>query len=127
MIITGKALALSLPSERITRSLEQIIEWRGKPRAIRCDNRPEFIADAFQKWAKNKNIRVEYIQPGKPAQNAYIERYNRTVRHDWLELYLFRTIEDAQALATNWLWQYNNERPNTAPGGVPPVKYHHVA
>jgi putative transposase len=117
----------SLPSQRITRSLEQIIEWRGKPEAIRCDNGPEFTAEVFQNWAARKGIRVEYIQPGKPTQNAYIERYNRTVRHEWLELYLFRTIEDAQALATNWLWQYNNERPNTAIGGIPPVKYNDVA
>jgi putative transposase len=61
-----------------------------------------------------------YIQPGKPTQNAYIERFNRTVRHEWLELHLFESVEQAQYLATKWLWTYNNERPHTAIGGVPP-------
>ena len=60
------------------------------------------------------------IQPGKPTQNAYIERFNRTVRHEWLDMHLFESIEHAQHLASDWLWKYNNERPNSAIGGVPP-------
>lgn len=66
------------------RSLEQIIEWRGKPRAIRCDNGPEYISGALLAWAERDDIRIDHIQPGKPQQNAYIERYNRTVRCGWL-------------------------------------------
>lgn len=61
-----------------------------------------------------------YIQPGKPTQNAYVERFNRTARHEWLDLHLFENVEQAQHLATEWLWLYNNERPNTAIGGIPP-------
>jgi putative transposase len=61
-----------------------------------------------------------FIQPGKPQQNAYIERYNRTVRYDWLNQYLFNGIAEVQEHATKWLWFYNNERPNTAIGGIPP-------
>jgi len=61
-----------------------------------------------------------YIQPDKPAQNAYIERFNRTARHEWLDLHQFESEEHAQWLATEWLWRYNNERPNTAICGVPP-------
>lgn len=61
-----------------------------------------------------------YTQPGKPTQNAYIERYNRTVRHEWLDMYAFESVAQAQHLATEWLWIYNNERPHTAIGGVPP-------
>jgi len=76
---------LSLPSQRVIRALEQVIEWRGKP-----------------------------------TQNAYIERFNRTVRHEWLDLHVFESVEHAQQLATEWLWTYNNERPHTAIGGVPP-------
>jgi putative transposase len=60
-----------------------------------------------------------YIQPGKPTQNAYIERFNRTARHEWLAMHLFHSVVHAQLLATLWLWSYNNERPNTAIGGVP--------
>jgi putative transposase len=116
----GIEVDFSLPSERVIRSLEQIIEWRGKPLCIRCDNGPEFISDTFQSWAEEQQITIEYIQPGKPTQNAYIERYNRTVRHEWLDMHLFKDIEHAQNLATQWLWAYNNERPNKANRGVPP-------
>lgn len=111
---------LSLPSVRVIRSLEQIIEWRGKPAAIRCDNGPEYIAQALVDWATEQRITLLYIQPGKPTQNAYIERFNRTVRHEWLDLHQFDSVEQAQQLATEWLWIYNNARPHTAIGGIPP-------
>ncbi len=61
-----------------------------------------------------------YIQPGKPTQTAYIERYNRTVRREWLDMHVFESVDHAQRLATEWLWLYNNGRPNTAIGAVPP-------
>jgi len=63
-----------------------------------------------------------FIQPGKPTQNAYVERFNRTVSHEWLDLHDFESVEQAPYLATQWLWTYNNERPNTAMGGVPTKK-----
>jgi len=118
----GIEIDFSLPSERVTRSLDQIIEWRGKPQSIRCDNGPEFVSETFRAWAGRNKITIVYTQPGKPTQNAYIERYNRTVRHEWLDMHLFESIEHAQELATKWLWKYNNERPNTAIGGIPPRK-----
>lgn len=71
---------------RLIRTLEQIIEWRGQPDVIHCDNGPENISSVMQNWASRKEIRIEYIQPGKPQQNAYIERFNRTVRYEWLGL-----------------------------------------
>ena len=74
----------------------QVIEWRGKPKALRCDNGPEYISATLTAWAKKHDIRVEYIQPGKPQQNAYIERYNRTVRYDWLGQHLFESIKQVQ-------------------------------
>jgi putative transposase len=64
----------SLPAQRVIRSLERIMEWRGKPRVIRCDNGPEYISGALQNWADKHEIKLEHIQPGKPQQNAYIER-----------------------------------------------------
>lgn len=118
---------LSLPSVRVIRSLEQIIEWRGKPSAIRLDNGPEYIAQALIDWANENRITLMYIQPGKPTQNAYIERFNRTVRHEWLDLHVFDSVEQAQYLATQWLWTYNNERPHTAIGGIPPRRLLMVA
>ncbi|MCV6623820.1 MAG: IS3 family transposase [Cellvibrionaceae bacterium] len=111
---------LSMPSQRVTRALDQVIEWRGKPAAIRCDNGPEYVSQTMISWANKHRITLLYIQPGKPTQNAYIERFNRTARHEWLDMHHFESIEQAQQLATEWQWLYNNERPNTAIGGVPP-------
>ena len=71
---------LSLPAERVVRALEQVIEWRGKPTAIRSDNGPEYVGKTLTEWAQKNGVRLDYIQPGKPQQNAYIERFNRTVR-----------------------------------------------
>ena len=116
----GIEVDLSLPSTRVTRALEQIIEWRGKPKAVRCDNGPEYISQTLVDWTNKHHITLLYIQPGKPTQNAYIERFNRTARHEWLDLHLFESIEHAQLLATQWLWLYNNERPHSAIGGIPP-------
>lgn len=108
----------SLPSVRVIRALERVIEWRGKPAALRCDNGPEYISQTLVDWANEQQITLIYIQPGCPNQNAYIERFNRTARHEWLDLHEFNSIEHAQLLATQWLWQYNNERPHTAIGGI---------
>lgn len=116
----GIEVDLSLPALRVIRSLERIIEWRGKPRVIRCDNGPEYISQQLVDWAKKKHIQLQYIQPGKPQQNAYVERFNRTVRHEWLDQHLFESIIHAQEIATRWLWHYNNERPNMALGGMTP-------
>lgn len=116
----GIEVDFSLPAERTIRALEQIIEWRGKPAMIRCDNGPEYISGAVTAWAEKHHIQLLFIQPGNPQQNAYIERYNRTVRYDWLAHYLFESIEEVQEFATRWLWSYNHERPNMALGGITP-------
>lgn len=116
----GIEVDFSLPAERVTRCLDQIIEWRGAPQIIRCDNGSEMCSGHFQTWAEQHGIRVMFIQPGKPTQNAYIERFNRTVRHEWLNQHLFQSIEHAQETATEWLWGYNHERPNMGLGGITP-------
>ena len=92
-----------------------------KTKFLRSYNGPEFTSHEFQSWATQKGIRIEYIQPGKPQQNAYIERYNRTVRYGLLNQYLFRNLEDIQDCATRWLWFYNHERPHQTNGGKPPL------
>ena len=118
----GIEVDFSLPAERVIRSLEQIIEWRGKPEKIRCDNGPEYISDLLKKWTEKHEIQLEFIQPGQPQQNAYIERYNRTVRYDWLAQYLFDSIDEVQDYATRWLWTYNYARPNMGLGGITPIQ-----
>ena len=107
-------------AERVARALDQVIEWRGKPQAIRSDNGPEFISAKLTGWAEKRGIRLDYVQPGNPQQNAYVERYNRTVRYDWLGHYLFESIAEVQDYGTNWIWTYNHERPNMALGGITP-------
>lgn len=116
----GIEVDFSLPALRVTRTLDRIIEWRGKPEAIRCDNGPEYISETLQSWAEQRGIQINYIQPGNPQQNAYIERYNRTVRYEWLAQYLFESISQVQDFAERWLWTYNHERPNMAIGGITP-------
>ena len=118
----GIEVDFSLPADRVVRALNQIIEWRGKPRSIRVDNGPEYISSTLMIWAEKQGIALNHIQPGKPQQNAYIERYNRTVRHEWLDLYIFENIQEVQDIATNWLWTYNHDRPNMGIGGMTPAQ-----
>lgn len=80
----GIQIDFSLPAERVIRALRQIIAWRGKPQVIRCDNGPEYISATIQRWVHDWGIKLQYIQPGKPQQNTYVERFNRTVRYEWL-------------------------------------------
>ena len=118
----GIEVDFSLPAERVIRSLDRIIEWRGKPGTIRVDNGPEYISGKLMEWAEKRRITIQHIQPGQPQQNAYIERYNRTVRHEWLDQYIIEIIEEAQDFATQWLWTYNNDRPNMGIGGITPAQ-----
>lgn len=113
----------SLPARRVVRTLEQLIEWKGKPAAIRCDNGPEYTGNILISWAAQQNIMLRFIQPGKPQQNAYIERYNRTVRYDWLGQHLFTSLDELQNYATGWQWFYNHERPNMALNGYTPMQH----
>ena len=84
--------------------MNELIEVYGKPRAIRLDNGPEYVGGKLLEGAEKRYITIQHIQPGKPQQNAYIERYNRTVWHEWLDQYIIETIEEEQHLATLWLW-----------------------
>lgn len=100
--------------------LDQVIEWRGKPLANYLDDGPEHLSHHFNNWAEEHSIDLRFIQPGNPQQNAYVNRLNRTARLEWLNQHLFNSIQHAQEAATRWMWTYNNQRPNTAIGGIPP-------
>ena len=86
----------------------------------RSDNGPEYISDEIVKWAEKWDIKLQYIQLGNPQQNAYIERFNRTVRYEWLSQYHWENLEEVQLYATQWMWKYNHDRPNMALGGLTP-------
>ncbi|WP_169734463.1 DDE-type integrase/transposase/recombinase [Deefgea rivuli] len=93
--------ALTLPVKRIIRALNQVLEWRGLPQAIYCDNGPECISQKVKDWAKKLNIRFEYILADKPQQNTYAERYNWTMRYDWLNYVQFESVAEIPELATD--------------------------
>ncbi|CDM60511.1 transposase IS3/IS911 family protein (plasmid) [Rhizobium favelukesii] len=117
----GIEVDFSLPAERVIRSLNQIIEWRGKPFAIRVDSGPEYVSGKLMEWAETRGIALSHIQPGKPQQNALC-RALQPHRPTWLDQYIIESIEEAQEFATQWLWTYNNERPNMGIGGITPAQ-----
>lgn len=119
----GILISFSLTSKRITRWLDQIALLRGYPNRIRVDNGPENISHHFQKWAESNGIFIQYIQPGKPAQNAYIERFNRSYREAVLDMYLFQNIQEAQNITNVWIKHYNEERPHEALNNQSPMGF----
>jgi putative transposase len=118
----GIEVDFSLPATCVIRSLNRIIEWRGKPDTIRVDNDPEYIRSSLRQWAEDRGMALQHIQPRKPQQNAYIELYNRTFRYEWLDQYMLATIEEVPDHATEWLWTYNNDRPNMGLSGITPAQ-----
>jgi putative transposase len=113
----------SLPSLRVIRVLERIIENRNKPNIIRSDNGPEFISHQLQQWCEAQNIELQYIQPGKPTQNAFIERKNGSMRRELLNAYLFNNLSEVRELSQEWRIDYNEERPHKSLGYLSPLKY----
>jgi putative transposase len=119
----GIEVSTSIPSQRVIRMMEQLIELHGRPAALRLDNGSELTSHAFVDWAKEREIELRFIQPGKPNQNAFIERFNRTYRTEVLNAYAFESIEQVQQITDAWLIEYNEERPHDALGRVPPLTY----
>ena len=91
-----------LPARRVTRALEQLEESRGLPSMIRVDNGLEFISQRLDRWCKDRKITLAFIQPGKPTQNAYVERLNGRLRRELLNAYVFRTLDKVQEKAREW-------------------------
>jgi len=117
----------SLPAARVIRVLEQLEEIHGLPEAIRLDNGPELRAAVFTEWCESKGIELKYIQPGKPQQNAFIERFNRTYRYEVLNAYVFDDLEQAREITEAWIKSYNEERPHRALGKLPPKSFRQQA
>ena len=113
----------SLPAARVLRVLDQVTAWRGQPQAIRLDNGPEFLADRFASWCADHGIALRYIQPGKPNQNALVERFNRTFRHEVLDAYVFESLDQVREISAAWMREYNDERPHDTLDGMPPSEF----
>ncbi len=115
-------VGLSIPAERVVRVLERLEEQRGLPDTIRVDNGPEFLAKVFKAYCRS-NFRIQYIQPGKPTQNAYIERLNRSFREDVLDAHWFENLEQVRILAEDWRQDYNQNHPHKSLGRMSPVDF----
>ena len=113
----------SLRASRLIRVFERLQAERGLPDILRVDNGPEFLAGEFVQWMTDHGVFIQYIQPGKPNQNAFIERFNRTYRNEVLNLYLFRHLDEVREITASWLIEYNELRPHDALGGLPPNLY----
>lgn len=114
---------VSLPSERVVAVLDQLATIHGAPRRIRCDNGPEFVAETLREWCPPRGIALICIQPGKPNQNAYIERFNRTCRTEILNAWVFTTLDEVRDLSEAWRRRSNTERTHDSLGNVPPLTY----
>ena len=110
-------------SQRVTRSLEQIIEDRGTPQCIRCDNGPELTSRHFLSWCEEQKIQLIHIQPGKPTQNSHVESFNGRLRDECLNANWFRHLADARGKITQWKDEYNRERPHSSLGYRTPYEF----
>ncbi len=114
---------LNLPAERVVRVLERVTLWRGYPQKLRLDNGPEMISIALAEWAEEHGVSLEFIHPGKPMQNGFIERFNRSYREAVLDMYLFRSLDEVREQTEYWMKEYNEERPHESLGNLTPREY----
>ena len=113
----------SLRAERVIRVLDRLKADRELPHMIRVDNGPEFLAQSLLEWGKANRVLIYHIQPGRPTQNAFIERFNRTYRNEVLSLYLFRSLEQVREITAQWMTIYNEERPHESLQGIAPCTF----
>ncbi len=113
----------SLTAERVVRVLERIAAVRGYPLKLRTDNGPEFIAVALADWAEQHGVTLEFIKPGKPMQNGFIERFNRSYREAVLDMFVFQTLNEVREQTATWLKEYNEERPHDSLGDMTPREF----
>jgi putative transposase len=112
----------SLPTLRVIRVLEALKEFRGLPQMIRVDNGPEFISHKLDLWCKENQIKLVFIQPGKPMQNGFVERLNGNIRKELLNAYVFKTLDEVKQKAEEWKFDYNNNRPHSSLNYKTPVE-----
>lgn len=114
---------LSLPGARVVDVLDRLAGHRGLPRSIRMDNGPEFIGQALDEWAHRRGVKLEFIRPGRPVENAFIESFNGRLREECLKQHWFLDLEDAQQTIEAWRIRYNTNRPHSGLGGMTPKEF----
>lgn len=117
----------SITSARLVRIFEQIRRDHGLPQVLRSDKGAEFLGEAFTQWAMVSGVSIQYIQLGKPNQNAYIDRFNRTFREEVLDQHLIARLGDVREAAYWWMLDYNEQRPHESPGDLTPAEYRQQA
>ena len=113
----------SLPAGRVVRALDQTAAWRGYPKKLRVDNGPELTSVRLADWADDNNVELEFTEPGRPMQNGFVERFNRTYRTEVLDLYIFKKLKEVQEITDSWVIEYNEERPHESLGNLTPKEY----
>ena len=113
----------SLPAVRVVRALDRAAAWRGYPKKLRVDNGPELTSVRLADWADDNNVELEFTEPGRPMQNGFVERFNRTYRTEVLDLYIFKKLKEVQEITDNWVIEYNEERPHESLGNLTPKEY----
>lgn len=112
----------SLTGERLVRVFEQLQAQRGLPDVLRVDNGPEFLGTTFTDWCVDHGVFIDYIEPGEPNQNAFIERFNRTYRTEVLNTWLFASLDEIREITWAWMLEYNEERDHDSLGGLTPAE-----
>ena len=113
----------SLPGQRVVNVLQRLADSRGLPRSVTIDNGPEFAGKALNEWAFRQGLRVSFIQPGKPRQNAYVESFNGKFRDECLNEHWFLSMRHARAVIEDWRQEYNSERPHSSLGYLTPNQF----
>ena len=124
---TRESLAIAvdrgIKGEQVVAVLERIVAERGAPKSIRVDNGPEFASKVLDRWAYEHGVTLDFSRPGKPTDNAYVESFNGRLRDECLNANWFLSLEDAQAKIAAWRKEYNESRPHTALGHMPPAEF----
>ncbi len=113
----------SLTGERVTRVLQRLCELRAVPTVVRSDNGPEFRGRVMDEWAYQRGVRLHFIEPGKPTQNAFIESFNSRLREECLNEQVFVSLEDARRKIEQWRVEYNRARPHSSLGYLAPEEF----
>jgi len=121
--MVGQLVSVSITGQQIARFLDQLREQRRLPGTITCDNGTEFTSKAMFFWSKETDVKLGFIQPGKPTQNAFIESLNGKFRNECLNQHWFRTLEEARYEIDQWRRHYNHVRPHSSLGYLPPVEF----
>lgn len=121
--VLGIDIGAGMPAARVARYLDRLSAWHVYPEKVRVDNGPEFTSLEFTDWAARHHVKIDYIKPGCPYQNAYVERFNRTYRDEVLDLYIFTNLHEVIQRTENWIELYNTERPHDSLNDMTPIEF----